>query len=153
MTKAPPRASNSERLEIEREGEENVWVQFRPKKQRFTGGERRAIYKFLDEVRESGAGGLYMQYELLRRISLHLIHSWSVDGLPCPRVTIVKGAVTGYENEESMDALDDDVEKWILAYANEWAEKLALNFAPDPDLASPTKPSDDSKPVSEDSAA
>lgn len=141
-----------ERIVVPREDEDDAWVQLRPKKQRFSGGERREIYRFLDEIQTGGMGQVLMQYELLRHVSAHLIHSWSID-LPVPRVLIDKGKVIGYEDLDSLDALDDDVETFVLQYANEWAQKIALRFGPDPDPASPTKPSDDSKPVSEASAA
>lgn len=134
-----------EKLTIPREDGDDVWIQLRSKKQRMTGGERKSIYKFLDEAE---GGMVYKQYLLLRRVAMHLVHSWSLE-LPVPRVTMDKGKVVGVENEDSLDELDDDVEAFILQYANEWAEKIALNFKADPDPESPTKPSDDSKPASE----
>ena len=134
-----------ERLVIPREGEADAWVQFRPKSKRFTGGERKSIYKFLDGAEMTS---VYTQYEMLRRIACHVLHSWSYD-FPVPRPVIEKGAVVGYEHTESLDMIDDDVESFVLQYANEWGAKLALNFQPNPDQGSPTKPSDGSKPASE----
>jgi hypothetical protein len=136
---------NPKRIIIPREDEDDAWVQVRSPQQRMSGGERKSIYKYLDETE---GGNVYKQYLLLRRIAAHLIHSWSID-LPAPRVQMDKGKVVGYSDEDSFDALDDDVETIILAYANEWANKIALNFAADPEPSSPTKPSDDSRPVSE----
>lgn len=116
---------------------EEYWIQFRPMKERFKGGERAAIYAYLDEVEGGQATKTLM---LARRIALHVVHSWSLD-LPVPRPIITAGKVTGYDNVDVLDQLDTEVEDWILLYAKIWMEKIAINFAANPDPESPTKPS------------
>ena len=117
---------------------EKFWIQFRPAKERFKGGERKAIYQFLDSTE---GGQAYRTLAVVRQIALHVVHSWSFD-FPPPRPIIEAGQVVGYEHAESLDLLDTEAEDWVLQYAKIWMEKIAVNFGPQKDPESPTKPSD-----------
>lgn len=116
---------------------ETFWIQFRDKRDRFKGGERAEIYRWLDEQE---GGQIYQGLAIPRRVALHVIHSWSFE-IPVPRPIIDKGKVVGYENENSLDLLDTEAENFVLARAQLWFQKIALNFKVSKDKDSPTKPS------------
>jgi hypothetical protein len=130
----------TEKLTIPGEdGEPDRWVNLRSHNQRFKAGERRMLYEFVDTVNAQSPSG---SLSLLRRIIAHIVESWYLEVSP-PRVVWKDGVLVGYENLESLDELDTDVEDELLIEAKWWMDKIAINFGPSPDKESPTKPSDD----------
>jgi hypothetical protein len=132
----------TEKLVVPREegedGEER-WVNMRSHRDRLKAGERRKLYEYADTFENKAAATTNLM--LLRRIAAHLIEDWYLD-IPHPRLLWKDGLPADYAHLEAFDALDTDVEEWILAEAKWWMTKISLNFGPTPDPDSPTKPSD-----------
>uniref|UniRef100_UPI003F4999B9 hypothetical protein n=1 Tax=Pseudonocardia sp. CA-138482 TaxID=3240023 RepID=UPI003F4999B9 len=119
--------------------DDGQWVRLREHNLKFKSGERRALYEKVDSLQEMGqvAGS----YRLMQHIAAFIIEDWSLD-VPRPQAVMAAGygSVT-FEHMESFDELDTDLEDEIFVEAGWWMGKLAINFGPTNDAASPTKPS------------
>ena len=114
------------------------WANVRDTSERFKSWERRGLYERFDATE----GGMAIkELTVIRYMIAHLLRDWSLD-LPLPKAVYTTGSIS-YENLDSLDQLDTDMEDELLAVGAKWTKQIAINFAPQPDPESPTKPSGD----------
>ena len=120
------------------DGEPDVTIVIRDKSDRFKSWERRGLYESVDA--SEGKGVAVRELELMRRMSAHIIRSWSLEASP-PRVELKDSGEIIYTDLGVYDQLDADIEAAIMLHAGPMVKQLQLNFGASPDKKSPTKPS------------
>src|SRR5947208_1973650 len=105
------------------DGEEDRWANLRSHSRGFKSGERRKLYEFADTIDQKSATG---NLEMMHRIAAHIIEDWYLDA-PYPRLLWADGRPTEYVHIEAFDQLDTELEDLILAEANWWMQKIAIN--------------------------